>query len=229
MSFTYSPKIVTDGLVFYVDAANPNSYVSGNTTVDSLVSNVTGSLINDTDFSTDNQGSWVFDGTDDTVSISSMVAYSSDDPHTYSAWVCANNTSGYKWILNNGGGTNGTSLIIYGGYMGFFWRGGGAVKQGIIPININTWYNLTVSYNGSAGTYDMYVNGVLDTSSNTSSQTAGFGVSWVAGNSTPIIGTWYNGGFDYNGKVSNVKVYNRALSSDEVLQNYNALKGRFGL
>ena len=51
MSFSYSPKIVTDGLVFYVDAANPNSYVSGNTTVDSLVGNVIGSLINGTDFS----------------------------------------------------------------------------------------------------------------------------------------------------------------------------------
>ena len=229
MSFTYSPKIVTDGLVFYVDAANPNSYVSGNTTTDSLVSNVTGSLINDTDFSADNQGSWVFDGTDDTISISSMVAYSSDDPHTYSAWVNANNTNSYKFILNNGGTYNGTSLIIYGGYMGFFWRGGGAVKRGVIPIVINRWYNLTVCYNGVSGTYDMYVNGVLDTSSNTSSPTAGGGSTWVAGTSIPIIGTWYNGSFDYNGKVSNVKIYNRALSSGEVLQNYNALKGRFGL
>ena len=48
-----------------MDAANPNSYVSGSTTTNSLVSNVTGSLINDTDFSPDNQGYWVFDGTDD--------------------------------------------------------------------------------------------------------------------------------------------------------------------
>ena len=56
MSFSYSPKIVTDGLVFYVDAANPNSYVSGNTTVDSLVGMIIGSLINGTDFSPNSQG-----------------------------------------------------------------------------------------------------------------------------------------------------------------------------
>ena len=225
MSFTYSPKIVTDGLVFYVDAANPNSIISGETIWNDLIQSNNGTLISDATFVSDVGGSIIFDGSDDSVSISSMVSYSSDDPHTYSAWVYADNTSGYKWILNNGG----TDLIIFGGYMGFFWRGGGAVKQGIIPININTWYNLTVSYNGSTGTYDMYVNGILDTSSNTSSPTAGSGVSWLAYTSIPIIGSWYNGGFDYSGKVSNVKVYNRALSSDEVLRNYNALKGRFGL
>tara|TARA_R110000751_G_C13713581_1_gene474707 strand:+ start:491 stop:1195 length:705 start_codon:yes stop_codon:yes gene_type:complete len=228
-NFTYGPRIVKDGLVFYVDAANPKSYVSGDTTCNDLIQSNNGTLINGPTFDTNNGGSIVFDGSDDSVSISSMVSYSSDDPHTYSAWVNAVNTTSYKWILNNGGSTNGTSLIIYGGYMGFFWRGGGAVRQGIIPININTWYNLTVSYNGSDGTYDMYVNGILDTSSNTSSATAGSGVSWVAGTSVPIIGSWYNGSFDYNGKVSNVKIYNRALSSTEILQNYNALKPRFGL
>ena len=126
-NFTYGPRIVKDGLVFYVDAANPKSYVSGDTTCNDLIQSNNGTLINGVTFDTNNGGSIVFDGSDDSVSISSMVSYSSDDPHTYSAWVNAVNTTSYKWILNNGGSTNGTSLIIYGGYMGFFWRGGGAV------------------------------------------------------------------------------------------------------
>ena len=56
MSFNFSPKIAQDGLVFYVDAANRKSYVSGSTTTDSLIGNEIGNLINGTDFSTDNQG-----------------------------------------------------------------------------------------------------------------------------------------------------------------------------
>ena len=62
MSFTYSPKIVTDGLVFYVDAANPNSYVSGSTTTNSLVGDISDSLLNGVNFSPNSQGIWVFDG-----------------------------------------------------------------------------------------------------------------------------------------------------------------------
>ena len=63
MSFSYSPSIIKDGLVFYVDAANPNSYISGNTTTNDLISNVSGTLINGVGFSTENNGSWDFDGT----------------------------------------------------------------------------------------------------------------------------------------------------------------------
>ena len=69
MSFSYSPKIVTDGLVFYVDAANPNSYVSGNTTVDSLVGDISDSLLNGVNFSPNRQGIWVFDGVDDYIEV----------------------------------------------------------------------------------------------------------------------------------------------------------------
>jgi hypothetical protein len=230
MGIRRGPNIVTDGLVFAVDAANPSSYPgSGTIWKDQTVNQNNGTLTNGPTFNSDDQGSIDFDGVNDVITINQIASYSSDDPHTYSAWVNADSTTSYKWILNNGAVSTGTSLIIYGNKIGFFWKGGTAVKQGILNVNVGTWYNLTVCYNGSSRTYDMYVNGVLDTSSDTSSPTAGAGASWSAGNLNPRIGSWYNGNFDFNGKVSNTQIYNRALSSTEVAQNYNALKGRFGL
>jgi len=232
----FGPSIVTDGLVFAVDAANPSSYPgSGTIWKDQTINQNNGTLTNGPTFDSGNGGSIDFDGSNDVVDISQMTSYSSNDPHTYSAWVNADNTDSYKFILNNGTGApdrDGTNLSIYGGYIGFWWAGGSSVKQGTINLNTGTWYNLTACYNGSAGTYSMYVNGVLDISSNTSSPTAGSSgyTSWDAspgGTPSPKIGAYYDGSSDFNGKISIVQVYNRALSSTEVLQNYNALKGRF--
>ena len=72
MAFTHSPKIVQDGLIFYVDAANPRSYVSGSTTCNNLVSSNTGSLLNDVTFDSGSQGSWYFDGTDECINCGDM-------------------------------------------------------------------------------------------------------------------------------------------------------------
>ena len=71
MSFAYSPSIIKDGLVFYMDAANPSCYISGNTTCNDLVSTVSGTLENGTEFSTENSGSWSFDGSDDKIELTS--------------------------------------------------------------------------------------------------------------------------------------------------------------
>ena len=60
-----TPAIVTDGLVFAVDAGNQQSYVTASLDTFNLVGSQTGSLKNDTGFSNDNQGVWDFDGADD--------------------------------------------------------------------------------------------------------------------------------------------------------------------
>ena len=68
MAFSYSPKIITDGLVLYLDAANPYSYVSGSTVWNDISRTMTsGSLINGPTFSSANNGSIVFDGVNDYV------------------------------------------------------------------------------------------------------------------------------------------------------------------
>jgi hypothetical protein len=224
--------IIADGLVFNVDAANRASTVQ-NPNIQSTqdtISGATGTFSTKPIWSNDEiSPSFLSDGSDSRIIMSSLTSYSSNDPHTYSAWINGNTLTSYRWILNNGAGGTGTSLITYGAYIGFFWKGGSAVKQGSITLNTGTWYNLTACYHGSSLTYDMYVNGVLDTSSDTSSPSAGSGTTWNSGNSNPSIASWFNGNYDFQGNIACVHVYNRALSTNEVLHNYNALKGRFGL
>ena len=228
-----STPIISDGLIFNMDAANRASTIPSSATtkaLNTINTSETGSFINDTMYDSSTiTPTFAFDGTNDFIDLSSLTSYSSNDPHTYSAWINANTTTSYKWILNNAAGSTGTSLIVYSARIGFFWKGGSAVKQGSISISTDTWYNLTVCYHGSSLTYDMYVNGVLDTSSDTSSPSAGSGTTWSAGNSNPRYGAWYNGAYDWNGNIGPLQVYNRALSAQEVLHNYNGLRGRFGL
>ena len=66
------PDIVEDGLMYAIDAGSTRSYPGSGTTVDNLVGSNTGSLINGVGFSTDNGGTWDFDGTDDFISMGSL-------------------------------------------------------------------------------------------------------------------------------------------------------------
>ena len=67
MAFAYSPKILTDGLVFAVDAANKKSYPGSGTTWTDLAGSNDGTLTNGPTFNSGDGGSIVFDGTDDLV------------------------------------------------------------------------------------------------------------------------------------------------------------------
>ena len=228
-------KIIRNGLVFNMDAANRASTVPSTSTdkaFNTIDTTVSGSFINDTFYDSSTiSPSFAFDGANDFIDLSSLTSYSSNDPHTYSAWIKGTLSSGgaYKWILNNGAAGTGTSLIVYSSKIGFFWQGGNAAKQGSITLSNDTWYNLTICYHGSSLTYDMYVNGALDTSSDTASATAGSATTWSSGNSNPRYGAWFNDNYDWNGNIGPLQVYNRALSAEEVLYNYNGLKSRFGL
>jgi hypothetical protein len=224
----YYGNIVTNGLVLDLDAAKRDSYPGTGTTWRDIAGGIiTGSLTNGPTYSTSGAGSIVFDGVDDIVSFSSLRAYGGTDPHNYTAWIKFNDGSSYKWILNNGAGSNGTSLIIYGSKLGFFYNGGAAVVQANTTLSTGTWYHLSVSYLGET-TVKMYVNGALDATKNTLSPTAGVGTStWSATNQNPRLGAWFNGSFPFNGSIATTQIYNRALSDAEVLQNYNATKGRY--
>tara|TARA_Y100000389_G_scaffold75208_1_gene71814 strand:- start:9 stop:719 length:711 start_codon:yes stop_codon:yes gene_type:complete len=236
MSFTYSPKIVTDGLVFYVDPANPNSYVSGGTTTDSLVSNVTGSLINDTDFSPDNQGYWVFDGLDDYIlfnATDTLLPFNGE--MTVAGWFKSveDNTGQTIFAVRPAGGatrwefkkssSNNLYFLIRDDASSPFYK----EITSDTNLLINNWYYGCVTWDGS--NLKLYLNGINDATPvacasfyyNVATNYTTMGASWVTNPSFPFN--------DFNGNISLTQYYNRALSSDEVQQNYNAQKGRFGL
>jgi hypothetical protein len=271
MSGIISSNIVTDGLVFYVDAANPSSYISGDTTTNDLILDNNGTLTNGVGFSTENNGSWTFDGTDDYVNIGTTLG-NSFTSITVSAWVNPyqlTQTSGQRYYIihgddNSSGGQSSVFNLFFGYLQNATYYSNDFDGQYIIfgvrsttqslstrPIAIADNVNATSYINGCAfgqnntliqegvwvnvvGTYDgseskVYINGVLSGTSNSQPDSTNRSVSGTMKSSTtPRRISDSGANTDFNGKVSNTHIYNRALSSTEVLHNYDALKGRFG-
>lgn len=213
--------IVTNGLVLHLDAANRKSYTSGSTTWTDLSSNAnTGTLTNGPTFNSDNQGSIVFDGSNDYIALSKVTSFGSATPHTYSAWIRVTNFGGpYRWIIDNGSSNQGSSLVLTNTKLTYFFGGGTSLVSSNSDLVANTWYNVTVVYSSLASSF--YINGTFD-----STKAAGsFNAATISGS----VGIWLTANSPFSGRIAIAKIYNRALSPQEVAQNYNALKTRFGL
>ena len=238
MAFSYSPKIVTDGLVLYLDAANPYSYVSGSAVWNDLSrSQLSGSLTNGPTYSSANLGSIVFDGVDDYVngigSISDFSFIQNTGVFTISSWVKLTNLSGGRYFLGNNDGTTGAKGFYFGydGSNGRLWLFityglGGQATISYIRTNFftdNNWVFVTCVGNGT--TCQFYKNGQIFSDSGTLG-------TFSTGDSTRTLSIGrvnnYNGEY-WQGNVAQTSIYNRSLSATEIQQNYNATKGRFGL
>jgi len=226
MAFNYSPKVVTDGLVLYLDAANPKSYTSGSTAWRDLTRNGnTGTLTNGPTFSSANGGNIVFDGVDDFVS----TTYISNtfNNHTQTIWYKWNGINQLAGLIYLGNLTNsGMGLVIYNGspsggsgnQVGVLY--GGLVFNAVpttITLNSNSWNYMVVTRNDT--TTKLYNNSNL-VGSTTSTPNSAVSYQFNYGNITS---------FAAGGNVSNINFYNRELTEQEIKQNFNAIKGRFGL
>lgn len=164
-------------------------------------------------------GCLYFDG-GDYVLMDSGTNYSNTQSHTYSAWVkLTANPASYAWIINNGGGNTGTSLIIrnVGGNVlkpAFFYNGGASVVNGNTTLSLNTWYQLTTSYDTNTAKVSFYIDGKFDSTSNTLT-------SWNSGSTAFRIGSWYTPSYYPTGLIDEVKIYNSALTADQVKLDYN--------
>jgi hypothetical protein len=222
MSFNYSPKVVTSGLVLCLDAANQKSYTSGSTTWYDLTGNFyNGTLTNGPTYSTSGSGCIVFDGTDDYIQTSSTSFNFS--VITVSVWINRSTTATtYPVIASKEAISSGWILHIINTNKIFF-KINNNNSTAITTTNSLTaglWYNVVATYNGSQ--LVVYINGVSDT---TTSDSTG-----INSNSTTLrIGEYQTTGNAYKGNIANTQIYNRALSASEILQNYNATKTRFGL
>ena len=232
MSFHYSPKVVTNGLVLYLDAGNPTSYVSGSTNWKDLSrSALSGSLINGPTFSSSNGGSIVFDGSNDTV----FVPFILDTTSSFTISTIAKcetmttESANRQTVCSfNNGITTGfqiLSLAIWGESLTMIVGDGTSYSStNILATNIqaNNWHVYTVVSNNN--TYYGYIDGVLKNSFKPTYTgiSAYYRLASRGGGQSGVNQNW-------NGKISTTQIYNRALSAQEVLQNYNATKGRFGL
>lgn len=233
MAFSFSPKIVTDGLVLYLDAANPNSYVSGSTTWrDISRGGNNGVLTNGPTYNSANGGSIVFDGTNDYINLGSPSSLSNAQ-FTITFWY---NPSTLMNILYNGiingktpGGKfclfwiNGTTLSVqYQDDSGLSRANGGVWTRSQTATGAvsetNKWYFIQITGNETTDEWRVGVNLNVSTSD--------FGSQYVAPNNLWLLG--YSTIPDHS-KIANFQVYNRILTPSEIQQNYNATKTRFGL
>jgi hypothetical protein len=220
-------RIIKDGLVFNMDFANRASYPKTGTTATDTINSLIGTLSSTPTFDTDAGGNFDLDGTD-YIDIGAITEMNSTTKMTISYW-CKKSASNKDMVIGSQlSSTNGFWLQWYSDG-NVYWnpRNGSSNNRSYALTYTSDWICLTGTYDGSlsqSSRCKTYVNGVL-VLDGTGTPPASF--SSTAGNSFRISGL--GGSFYSDGNVANVQIYNRALSSNEILHNYNALKGRFGL
>jgi hypothetical protein len=224
MAVNYSPKVITDGLVFYLDAANTKSYPgSGTTWVDLSKSGINGTLTNGPTFNSGNGGSIVFDGTNDYTQTNYNPALTD---FTVQVWFkTPDSTNGASARILDKNFSNG--FYLGKNYLGTANSWGCGIRETTAPygryitLTDGQWNFIASIRSGTTNT--IYGNGITNTTSGTVSSTA-------LSTDNMRIGMEFNTiSAPFKGNIAQVSIYNRALTATEVLQNYNATKGRYGL
>ena len=211
--------MVTDGLVLALDASSKRSYPGSGTSWTDLSGNGhTGTLVNGPSYLSQNRGVIDFDGTDDRVELGDQSGLRPTEI-TQEAFINADSLSNWAGIISNMpswgtgfslqiGTTQKISAMVSGAYL----------KSTTTPA-ANTWYHIVATHDSSDNN-TLYING-------TSEATLSRAISYST-NAVTMVGVFYTSpNLYFNGKIATVRTYNRALTSDEVLQNYNAIKARF--
>lgn len=242
MSTAQNGQIVTNGLVLALDAANTKSYDSGSSVWRDLTPyNLSGSLINGPTYNSNNGGSIVFDGSNDYAEFGDPSYLRLSTSVTIEAWIKGSQWTGSSIMAIAGRwNTGGRSykISIWGDLSGGANRGKayidvsgtGAGDNYVLSTNVldvNVWYSITGVYNGIS--LKTYVNGI-DRSGTLVGSIPSSLYTGTSGAPTIYVGL-DTGAISncFNGSISCVRIYNRALSATEILQNYNATKTRFGL
>jgi hypothetical protein len=237
MSNQYGPKIVTSGLVLCLDGKSTPSYPgSGSSWNDISSFGATCSLVNSPIY-TSSDGSFSFDGVDEYGSITN--AQTRSNTVTNEIWARPSSLTGGEGgrsTLIRATGSNTLSdtyfaLSSLGAILTDMRNSDDAsytlysTSQGIVVIN--RWYHIVQVINRPSGNLRIYLNG----SSVLNSSTSTHNMSYTAAVQIAQQGTNTASAFArrYSGRIGAVRIYNRVLSAAEVLQNYNATKGRYGL
>ena len=236
MGLGHSPSIVTSGLALAFDAGNAKSYPGTGTTWTDLSGNgLTGAINNAPVFSNSAGGNFTFNGTSNTISFTRKRFTAG---LTYAAWIkttSAKNTATYTTTTANPiiGDTNGGVWNGFGVHNGklrycYYTRAGNAVitSDSTASVNTGNWVHAVVTHSYTE-TAKLYINGVLDSTFNVA--TTGATDPWAQYLAADRIGTGYGSADFFNGSIAKVMLYSADLTADQVLQNFNALRGRFGL
>lgn len=222
-------QAVSSGLELYYDPGQPASYPgSGTTLYDLSPSGVNASI---TGSPTDSGNWFTFTGSQ-TIMTGNLAGLFSGWQHSLEIWVNPSVSCSVFSDLGvaNLGGYHTTGLEFYpaGPTMlssPMLWSSTSTTRVGVQTTPLNAWYQIIRVYNGSNTAYG-YVNGVK--SSDTSIVWIPPSPGWYLNFGTSD-GTNFATGAAFQGKLGVVRLYNRVLSQSEVIQNYNATKGLYGV
>jgi hypothetical protein len=236
-------NIVKQGLVLYLDPGSPNSYYNKtNTTIRDISGNgYDGTLTNfgsQTIYNSGSGGNIVFDGSDDYINMGDRDAFTQASGFTFEVYFNPTTLNSntiiqkyqatetnieeeyifgftgnrlYGWVYDNSlGGIRGRSIQNVSSYM-----------------STNQWCNLVFTYDGgtTSSSCKLYINAVQRDDTNFESGT----FTSIRNTATPLNIALTNGGLGapIKGSMGTLRMYNRALTAQEVLQNFNATKSRF--
>ena len=235
MGTSYSPNIVKDGLVFSIDAANPKSYISGSSTVFNMLNiSQTGSFTNDTGATNSSgESSFVFglDGIDDTIKLNSRFAQAGQTDITINIWfkTTGDGASGFNGLMNEIATTNPrrSRIVLDNSGTTIYYTINSTQRIATLSSTIpdDTWTNLTLTKDSVVGS-KLYINSIYEYGNSNDTGTVA-GISSAASFPGAVIGVGAESVYFMNGEISNITVYNKALTQTEVTKNYNALKSRF--
>ena len=241
MGLSHSPRAVTDGLVFCVDAANPRSYPeTGSGWYDLSNNNYDGTLINGASFDSANAGSISFDGTNDRAEFPSGIM----DTGTITVCWWQKGWDGARRVTILEMGT--TSDEVYGGGGIYFNENAsdGRLRFRFFVLNTanvsariesnsvttfnnfaDTWKYCVVNWDGTtnAGNMKIYIDGEFDNQNNGGNSIQ---KNWL-GPWTIAEGIESAQLINYQGNIASLSIYNRVLSAEEIRRNYNSTRGRF--
>lgn len=227
MAIAYNPKTVTDGLVLYLDTANKKSYPGTGTTWSDLSPTGVNCTTNGPTFTSANNGSFLFDNLNDIATVSHTSAHLVNNG-TMIFWAkpLSDGTANVCRFANKGNdavGTGGYNIAINTDRL-LLRINGGNLQGSLDMLNYyGMWRQYTFTWSSSGNTGAIYINNTLDVSGS-----LGATVSMTTTN--PLyIGNISDLSRTFDGNISIVQLYNRVLSQDEIAQNYNAIRGRYGV
>ena len=226
MATRYNSQIVTRKLIAYFDAKNPKSYAGTGTSLVNLVTKTSSTIPAGTSFSNLVRGGEClnFSGTNSiiTTDIAQNLYFTNSSDVTLAATVNMAAANYRSYLGNAQYITHGFMLGVQGGIHKFVVNSppsGQYVADGPAPV-LNTPEYIVGTFSG--GTMKIYYNGNLYATST--------GASYVTASVNLYLGYGNQGGWEpYTGYIYNASVYNTCLTAEEVRQNYNATKSKFGL
>lgn len=236
MSCFGGPEILNAGLVGYWDAENYLSYSGSGTAWIDIIGDATANSANAPTYNAN--GYYTFNGTNQYASAGDLAAFDfGTGSATIDMWIRTNGTYSdsitrriiAKGASADGVGGEGFAIVIYGTIYAIINTAGSATRitttVGSINFSVGEWMNITLVIDRSTNYMTIYKNAGKDGTVTTSTT---IGTGSISSTSSLSIGALVGGNF-FNGDIALVRGYNRALSLVEMKQNFNALRGRFGI